>query len=255
MNPLRIWWADSRGKVIATLVALWAGALITHFEVSRVWQPFVAVAAVSAFDYLVSRIRHQHGVVTMSAVVTGLLIGLVFDESAGLVPLVAACFVAVVGKQLVAFGDHRHIANPAALGILTASLVFGRPVAWWGAAWGMIPAVIILYGMAGALMRLRRLWMGTAFIVLYFIMNVFTGGIQGAINLTIDGTVFLFAFIMLPEPITSVGGGLWQYGWGVLVAVLVYAQSRFLQVNVDPLLTALLGADVIGFFFVRKLWR
>lgn len=244
MFRFRIWWADTRGKVIGTLIALWIASLIHRFEPNHVLQPLIAVAAVSLFDYVVSFIRHKKGVITMSAVVTGLLIGLIFDDHAGLLPLAAACLIAVLGKQLLAFGDHRHIFNPAALGILISSLVFNRPVAWWGAAWGLVPAAIIFIGMAYGLYKIRRFWMAVVFLVLY----------GAAFPSTIDGTVFLFAFIMVPEPITSLGGKLWQYGWGALVGVLMLTLAFLFKSTVDPLLSALLLADIVG-GVKRFLWR
>jgi Na+-transporting NADH:ubiquinone oxidoreductase subunit NqrB len=236
MNPLRIWWADTRGKVIVTLLVLWIATLVNHFQLNHITQPIITIAAVCVFDYLVSLIRHKKGIITMSSVVTGLLIGLVFDESAGIVPLVSACILAVISKQLIALGDHRHIFNPAVFGIFVTSLLFNRPVAWWGAAWGLIPAVIIFIGMAYALYKIRRLWMALIFLVIYGV----------AFPSTIDGTVFLFAFIMLPETITSVGGGWWKYGWGALTGVLMLVITLLFKINVDPFLSALLIADLVG---------
>jgi Na+-transporting NADH:ubiquinone oxidoreductase subunit NqrB len=236
MNKLKIWWADTRGKVIVTLLVLWAGSLINHFETVHVWQPAYAVFAVCLFDFLLSFIRKRKGIVTMSSFVTGLLIGLVFDEGAGVLLLTSACAVAVVSKQVLSLGDHRHIFNPAVFGIFVTSFVFNRPVAWWGAAWGYIPAAIIVVGMGYGLYRIRRLWMAMIFVVMYGV----------AFPSTIDGTVFLFAFIMLPETITSVGGGWWKYGWGVLVGALMLVITLLLKINIDPFLSALLIADLVG---------
>ena len=236
MNPLRIWWADTRGKVVFTLIVLYIGSLINQFEMIHLTQPFITVGVVAFFDYAISLIRHKKGIITLSSVVTGLLIGLIFDESAGLVPLLSACFLAVIGKQYISFGDHRHIFNPAALGIFASSLLFHRPVAWWGASWGYVPAVIIFLGMTFALWRIRRFWMAAIFLVIYGI----------AFPSTIDGTVFLFAFVMLPETVTSVSGGMWTYGWGILVGILMLMLSFILKVTFDPLLSALLIADAIG---------
>ncbi len=236
MSKIRIWWADTRGKVIVTLVALWIGSLVNHYELRHTWQPLVTVGAVSFFDYIVSFIRHKKGVITMSSVVTGLLIGLIFYDGPGSIPLLTACLMAVIGKQLVALGDHRHIFNPAALGILLSSIIFQRPVAWWGAAWGLVPAAIVLIGVAYALFRIRRLWMAIIFLVIYGL----------AFPFTIDGTVFLFAFIMLPEPITSLGGNWWGYGWGVLVGGIMLILTFLFNITIDPFLSALLLADLVG---------
>lgn len=56
---------------------------------------------------------------------------------------------------------------------------------------------------------------------------------------------------MLPEPTTSVGGGIWTYAWGLLVGGLVALQIMFPVINADPLLLALLGANAIGYTFLR----
>src|SRR5258706_7402864 len=155
MYRFRVWWADSRGKVIVTLLVLWIGALIHQFQLTFVWFPMVAVLGTILFDLLVCWARKRQWVFTMSSVVTGLLIGLIFDPRAGVLPLLVACALSVIGKQLIGVGDHRHIGNPATTGILLASILFGRPVAWWGAAWGIIPAIIIAVGMTSTLVRLR----------------------------------------------------------------------------------------------------
>ncbi len=254
MYRFRVWWADSRGKVITTLVVLWAAALIHQFQWTFVLVPIVAVTGTIIADLVVCWIRKRQWVFTMSSVVTGLLIGLIFDPRAGILPLLVACAVSAIGKQLIGSGDHRHVGNPAALGILLASLLFSRPVSWWAASWGMIPAAVIAMGMILTLRKLRRLWMPIIFLLIYFLMNVHFSGIQGAINLTIEGTVFLFAFIMLPEPITSVSGHTWRYIWGALVGGFVVVQSMFPIFNIDPLLTALLGANIFAYLFIRKPW-
>src|SRR5689334_8779486 len=131
MYRFRVWWADSRGKVIATLIALWIAALIHQFQWRFVWIPVVAVLVTILVDLLMSWMRKRQWVFTMSSVVTGLLIGLIFDPTAGIVPLIVACSISAMGKQLIGFGDHRHVGNPATMGIFASSLLFDRSVAWW----------------------------------------------------------------------------------------------------------------------------
>lgn len=75
------------------------------------------------------------------------------------------------------------------------------------------------------------------------------GTIANALRLTFDGTVFFFAFIMLPEPKTSPIKGLWQYSWGVFVGGIVLFQNLFGITIGDPLLLALLGANLVRFLF------
>ncbi len=221
---LKPYWADSRGKVIVVLLVLWIVSLANHFQINLVLNVLLAVFASSILNP------------SLSSIVTGLLIGLIFDPMAGVLPVLVACILARIGK-------HKHIFNPAAFGIMFSSLIFNRPVAWWGAAWGMLPVAIIAVGMLPILWRLRRQWMPLTFFIIYMAAT--------SLRLTIDGTVFLFAFVMLPEPKTSPVQGKWSLGWGILVGFLVLAQSFFGITLADPLLLALLVANTIGFIVKR----
>ena len=90
------------------------------------------------------------------------------------------------------------------------------------------------------------------FLLVFFAINLLYGSRESAMRLTMDGTVFLFAFVMLPEPRTAPTQGVWAWGWGVLVGLLVFVQS-LLGIGVgDPLLLALLVANLYGFVFVRR---
>ncbi len=245
-------WADSRGKVIVVLVVLWLATLVHEFRVVFVTGVVIAVVASVALDSLIIRLRKKTTVVSLSSVVTGLLIGLVFDPYAGIGGILTACAIASLSKAYLGRGEHQHIFNPAALGIGASSLLFGRTVAWWGASWGMVPVGIIAAGMLGALWKLRRSPLSIMFLFVYFAINLTQGTVASVLRLTIDGTVFLFAFVMLPEPKTAPIRGVWVWGWGVLVGLFVFIQS-FLGIGAgDPLLLALLAANLCGFLFIRR---
>ncbi|MBI3385763.1 hypothetical protein HY031_01615 [Candidatus Gottesmanbacteria bacterium] len=244
MNAKMVW-ADSRGKVIVLLVFLWVAALVHEFRVVLVTGVVFSVGASIGLDVFLSRFWGKTARVSLSSVVTGLLIGLVFDPFAGFVGILAACAVASLGKAYLGRGDHQHIFNPAALGIIASSLLFGRSVAWWAVSWGMLPVVILAAGMLPILWRLHRQWMPITFLVLYYFLT-------RSISLTLDGTVFLFAFVMLPEPRTAPMQGVWAWGWGALVGLLVFIQSLLGIAVGDPLLFALLASNLYGFFFVRR---
>ncbi len=121
-------------------------------------------------------------------------------------------------------------------------MISNRSVAWWGASWGMIPVVIIAIGTLPLLWKLRRFWMPLTFLAVYFI------SIQ---RIMFDGTVFLFTFIMLTEPKTSPMQGKWQWGWGILVGILVLVQNLLGLAIADPMLLALLVANLFGYIFIR----
>lgn len=202
-------------------------------------------------DALLSRLRSGIWFFSVSSLVTGLLIGLIMDLTAGVPALLTAVILASVSKHFLGFGRQKHVFNPAALGILLSSIVFNRPVAWWGATWGVIPILIIFFGMLLPLRQLRRLWMPISFLFVYSISLVMVSGAESALKLTLDGTVFLFAWVMVTEPMTAPSRGFWRYGWGVLVALFVMGQQVFSISWSDPLLTALLLANGVGFFLTR----
>lgn len=246
----RMFWADSRGKVAVVLVLLWLISLIHQFQVSRVTFPLLAIIASHAMDALLSRLRWGSWFFSLSSLVTGLLIGLIVGPTS-VALLVSAVVIASVSKHGLGFGRQKHIFNPAALGIVLSSILFNRPVAWWGATWGTVPVLITFFGMMVPLRQLRRLWMPVSFLLVYGIALAVMSGVENALKLTLDGTVFLFAWVMVTEPITAPSRGFWRYGWGMLVATLVISQQIFSVSWGDPLLTALLLANGVGFLLTR----
>lgn len=252
MEILWRFWRDSRGKVIATLVVLWFASLIYQFSLLRFLYPIVAVLVTLALDQLFTRLRSGRDISSLSSVVSGLLIGLILDPQGGALPLIAACTIAALSKQFIGRGSHKHIFNPAAFGMMASSLIVGNHIAWWGASWGLIPAIILLVGMIPILLALRRIFMPITFLIVYVLMLSFSWSFMSALRLTLDGTVVLFAFVMLPEPMTSVISGKWRYGWGLLVGTLVVVQNALRVSWFDPLLMALLGANLIRFFLIRS---
>jgi Na+-translocating ferredoxin:NAD+ oxidoreductase RnfD subunit len=252
VSLLRAWWADSRGKVVAVLLVLWIAALANQFRIDFVSLPFLAMLSSVSFDLFFGKLTRGRVRFSLSSLVTGLLIGLIFDPTSGALPIMVATLLASLSKHYVRSESGKHIFNPAAFGIVISSFLFQRPVAWWGASWELIPLFILSVGMVPALHQLRRLWMPITFLIIYFLTNSLSSSVESAFRLTLDGTVFLFAFVMLPEPITSVGRGAWRYTWGILVGGLVAGLSFIRFDAADPLLTALLAANVVGFVFVRN---
>lgn len=252
MNPLRIWWADTRGKVIATLLFLWIATLIHAFQPSYLINPIVAVVALYNFDLIVSKFRTGHWIATMSSMVTGLLIGLVFDPTAPLYFLILACFITVLGKQFFAAGSHQHVWNPAVFGIAATTILFNQSTGWWAASWGMAPLAIIFVGMMLSLSQIRRQMMPLIFLAVLFLFFGVTGTWNSALQQLLNGTYVFFAFIMLPEPVTSISGKVWLYAWPALVGGLVILLTALRIYITDPVFLALLLANAAVFVFVRR---
>ncbi len=246
-----LWWRDSRGKVASVLIILWFATVVHQFQLLFLFYPLVAVIVMTTSDMLITRVRFGKDVFSLSSVVTGLLIGLILDPRAGAFPLIFACVVASLSKQFVGRGSHKHVFNPAAFGIVGSSFILGNHIAWWAASWGMIPIIILFVGMTPILLGLRRIFLPITFLIVYFLMLSFSIPLSSALRLTIDGTVFLFALVMLPEPMTSVISGKWKYGWGILVGVLLVILNAVRIPWSDPLLVALLGGNLVRYFFIK----
>jgi Na+-translocating ferredoxin:NAD+ oxidoreductase RnfD subunit len=250
MINLRSWWADNRGKVIVLLGIIWIVSVVVHPTQNSVLRPSFAIFLMIICDIGFGFVRRKALFFSLSSLVTGLLIGLILDPSGSIFTLVLACMVASGSKQFFQ-ADNRHIFNPASLGVVIASLITKESVAWWAVSWGIVPAGIIAVWMIPLLWNMRRLWMPLTFLAVYFFSNVYFQNIDAAVRLTLDGTIFLFAFVMVPEPMTAVNRGIWKYIWGALVGLLVLAETiSGLSWN-DPLILALLGANLIGFILTK----
>lgn len=241
-------WSDSRGKVILILLITWIFALVHHLQLTEVAFPLGAVSTVCFVDWVITKIRYGRNVLSLSSIVTGLLIGLILDPNGSLWLIVVAALVAVLNKQFLRSDIHHHMFNPAAFGIVLSAQVFSGNIAWWSVSWGVWPVIVIGLGMLWILSGIRRAFLPLTFLLVFFGINVVRMGFGESLRFVFDGAPFLFAFIMLPEPMTSLARGFWQYVWGTLVGVFFYV-CILLPLNIiDPFLTALLGANLIGFF-------
>ena len=111
------------------------------------------------------------------------------------------------------------------------------------------PAVIpvILSGMGYILWKIKRLWIPVTFLFAYGIYLVVITGIGSLVPLLLDGTTIFFAFIMLPEPLTSRGDGFLKYMFGPLVVLLIIFARVFNLDTPDIFLSMLLTANLVGF--------
>lgn len=246
------WIKESRWQTGIVLLLLWVVSLWNQPRLQFFVTPFLALVVTVGVDLLIVRLRFKKWLFSPSSLVTGCIIGLVVDPLSPWFVVLSAALFASFSKQFIGVGRKQHMFNPAAFGIFVTAALFDRPVAWWAASWGWMPLVIIFFGMAPILLGLRRLWMPVTFLLFYFLNALLFSSPEATLRLTVDGTVFFFAFVMLPEPMTSASYGLWRYGWGVLVGLLVFFQS-FLRVSIaDPLLLSLLVANCMWFFAKRR---
>lgn len=236
--------ANTRLRVAFVLALIWIVYLFFNFTLRAFFLPLFSVALVLVFDLLITYIRKQTAYFPASSFVTGLLIGLILSPQEQLLTFMFAAALAVFAKQFLSRGAHQHIFNPAAFGIFTTSLLFGVPVAWWAVSWSPW-VILVIISISYTLYTLRRLWLPITFLLVYALYLLILGN-RNVPSSFFDGTVFLFTFIMLPEPITSFAIGKWKYVFGPLVAVFAIALGR-IQALPDVFLPALLLGNLVGF--------
>lgn len=177
-----------------------------------------------------------------SAAVTGLIIGAITIPIGSYMFALSASLLAIGSKRVIKDGA-QHAFNPAAFGLISASLIFSNQINWWG---GVSPVVIIIA--AGLiLLRLKKLAMPFAYFGTRVLLAVIIG-IPLTTALLLPN--LFFAFVMLIEPKTSPVKQIEQWFFGAICGVLSVLLYRYTE-GFDADLVALLIMNLL-FFIYRK---
>lgn len=241
---------EFKSQVAFTLFLVWLLA-VWHFWPHwwAVVYPIFAVFLMTILDVVYTRIRFKKWYWPSASFVTGLLIGLIIDPKEPIWIIALAVLAAFVSKQFIGTGLRQHIFNPAGFGIMTVALVFGVPVAWWGVAWGKLPLVILIPLMVRVLARMKRLWLSVGFLAVYLAYYLILFDPKNAVLALVDGSLLLFALVMLSEPITSPIVGNYKFFFGGAVAIISIILSKVGLA--DVFLAALLIANLVFFAVLR----
>ncbi len=196
----------------------------------------IAVICALATECLLTYIKERTRVISSSAVITGLIIGLVISSSgqaAWITPL--AVLVAIGSKYLLRLKG-RHIFNPAGLGILFMILLFNSSTDWSGTYYWYILGPAGLYFSY----KIRKLEV----ILSYFIVSLLLFGAQALAQKIYLSAVFgyfsyFFIFIMLIEPKTSPVSKIGKIIFGAGTAALIFTFTQA-GIRFDAELTSLL---------------
>ena len=244
---------DVRLQIALTLGAIAVISLIRFFSLTIFLSFIISLVGTLLIESLFLYFTKKKIFLSYSAIITGLLIFLIW-QSDSLWTYLLAAVLAISSKYILKLGP-KHIFNPAAFGLLTSSIITGTPVAWWGASWNILLILILYIGTLPVLKRLRRLYIVGGFLLFYFIFSILTTQNIQTIQFLIDGTVILFALIMLPEPQTSPISGHWLKKFGVYVALIMIVLINVLKylpnINIDPLLLSLLIGDLLSVLLIK----
>lgn len=194
---------EFKSQVAFTLVLIWLLAAWHSQTLSSILYPLFSVFLMTLLDLGITWVRSKKLYWPSASFVTGFLIGLIIDPSEPVWIIALAVFAAFISKQFIGTGIRQHIFNPAAFGIMATALAFGAPVAWWAVAWGKLPLVILVPAMIRVLFRMKRLLLPVGFLIVYLVYYLTLFDPQAAVLALADGSLLLFALVMLPEPITS----------------------------------------------------
>ena len=165
---LKFIYHDFRLHVAFTLVLVWLLALWRFQTVNAFLFPLLAIVFMVIFDLSTTWIRDHKIYFPSASLVTGFLIGLIIDPSKPWWIIALVCLLASFSKQFIKIGPRQHILNPAAFGVMVASLIFRTPVAWWGVAIGGWSLIILTVLMIRILWRLGRFSLPIRFLMVYF---------------------------------------------------------------------------------------
>lgn len=246
----KIVWTDHKSHVAFTLFLIWLLAVWHLRSINAFVYPLLAISVVLILDLVITWIRTRKVAYFPSAsAVTGFLIGLILAPTEPFWVIVTAAILASLSKQLIAAGPRQHIFNPAALGIVGATLIFGTQPAWWAVAFGKWPLLVLVPLMIRILWKMKRLTLPVTFLAVFYLLLITIISPTSEVSL-FDGTLLLFALVMLPEPITSPAAGKFKFLFGPLVAVFALGWG-VLGITSEVFLPALLLANLVGFAILR----
>ncbi len=161
--------------------------------------------------------------ITESSIITGLIIGYVFSSDEAWWKLVLAAALAVASKYLIQIRK-KHIFNPAAFGILLATIIFSASTQWKGT---YLWYILLPFGLYFAY-KFRKM----EILIAYAAVSLGFFGIQAALQKVPLTHIFgyfsyFYIFIMVIEPKTTPVKQLGKFLFGALVAGLIFILTAF----------------------------
>lgn len=225
-------------------------------------EPAIAVAAfagclITQSLFIAAGMSNLQGV--KSALISSLSLCLMLRTNEPAVMLLAAT-LSISGKFLLRWwhpsfgksgGGWKHIFNPTNFGIIVTILISGN--AWISPGqWGSHGFLLFGIGLLGlfVLLKVKRLDIAITFFIVFYLLsfmrNVMVLGWSADVffHQFTSGTLLLFTFFMITDPVSTPSHHLARVCWAALVALLAFYLSAYEFVN---------GAPVWALFFLSPL--
>ena len=189
-----------------------------------------------------------------SAVITGLILALLFTPPVGVLAGLKLALVAVIAmaSKYVLAVRGKHLFNPAAIAIVIASVGQLAYASWWIATPALLPLTILAAGLI--LYKTQKVTMAVLFlgisITLLSIQTAFLGPLSlQALGAAITSwPLIFFAGVMLSEPQTLPPKRSQQYLVAAIVAVFVTMPLHYGTIVMMPALALIIG-NILAFYF------
>lgn len=208
--------------MIAFLILLHlTSAFFYGFGVKALLPVLIAVVTTVSLDLFIEYSKSKELMFPQSALISGLFIGGLLTQNLQWYIYVLAGIIATVSKHVIKI-NQKQIFNPANLGILLVSVIFGASHTWWISS----PLILALAFGIFIIWRLRRFDLAMSFLVSYYLINSIIELMRGAtfqeiyFNIVNGGVIYFFSMFMLIEPRTNPSQRNQRIVYGALVAVL-----------------------------------
>ena len=242
MINIKQYFSQPKVQLALCLLIFISSYLLLHPSINIFIYYSLTIGLTIGLDYLFHRMRSIQSFFPSSALVSGLIIGLLNSPSSSMFSMLLVAALAILSKHFLRI-KNRHIFNPAAFGLFFGSLLFKTSVSWWGVALGMLP-LLLLTGYV-SIFRSKKLNIILSFFVVY---NLLTFFINKRVDI-FDPVIIFFTLVMLPEPTTSSNRPNRQILFGIAAAVFILMFSNNLANIPDVLTGSLLITNLLFFKF------
>ena len=173
--------------------------------------------------------------------------------------LALGAFIAIASKFLLRLKG-KHIFNPANVGIAVAILLTGN--AWVSPGqWGSGAALVFLVGACGmaVVWRVGRIDTSAAFLLTFAALDfartvLYLGWEPGVwLHKLSSGSLLLFTFFMITDPVTTPSAPRARIGWSMLVAALAFWLSWKYFINAAPVWALFVLSPLTP--LIDRLWK